>query len=60
MPTCRLESREVEEDARAAVACALSISDRLAKMNQSWQRPACVPAPLLFFARNPYAARQGH
>ena len=38
VPTCRLETRAVEEDARAAVACALSISDRLAQMNQNWQR----------------------
>jgi len=38
VPTGRLEKREVEEDARAAVACALAISDRLAEMNQNWQR----------------------
>lgn len=38
VPTCRLDSREVEEDARAAVACALAISDRLEEMNQNWQQ----------------------
>jgi len=38
VPTCRLDTREVEEDARAAVACALAISDRLEEMNQNWQR----------------------
>jgi class 3 adenylate cyclase len=38
VPTCRHDSREVEEDARAAVACALAIGDRLEKMNQNWQR----------------------
>ena len=38
VPTGRLKEREVAEDARAAVACALAISDRLEAMNQSWQR----------------------
>jgi class 3 adenylate cyclase len=38
VPTCRLEAREVTEDARAAVACAIAISDRLEEMNQNWQR----------------------
>lgn len=38
VPTCRLDSREVAEDARAAVACAVAISDRLEEMNQNWQR----------------------
>jgi adenylate cyclase len=38
VPTCRLDTREVAEDARAAVACALAISDRLEEMNQNWQR----------------------
>ncbi len=38
VPTCRLDSREVAEDARAAVACAMAISDRLENMNQNWQR----------------------
>ena len=38
VPTCRLDTREVEDDARAAVACALAISDRLEEMNQNWQR----------------------
>lgn len=37
VPTCRLEAREVEDDARAAVKCALAISDRLEEMNQNWQ-----------------------
>lgn len=37
VPTCRLEMREVEEDARAAVKCALAISDRLEEMNQNWK-----------------------
>jgi len=38
VPTCRLDTREVAEDAIAAVACALAISDRLEEMNQNWQR----------------------
>lgn len=38
VPTCRLDTREVEEDAKAAVACALAISDRLEQMNQNWQQ----------------------
>jgi class 3 adenylate cyclase len=38
VPTGRLQEREVAQDARAAVACALAISDRLEEMNQSWQR----------------------
>jgi len=38
VPTNRLKEREVAQDARAAVACALAISDRLEEMNQSWQR----------------------
>ena len=38
VPTCRLESTEVAEDARSAVACALEISDRLEEMNQNWRR----------------------
>jgi CHASE2 domain-containing sensor protein/class 3 adenylate cyclase len=38
VPTCRLDTREVAEDARAAVACAMAISDRLQEMNQNWQR----------------------
>jgi class 3 adenylate cyclase len=37
VPT-RLDTREVDEDARAAVACAMAISDRLEEMNQNWQR----------------------
>lgn len=37
VPTCRLETHEVAEDARAAVACAIAISDRLEEMNQTWQ-----------------------
>jgi len=38
VPTCRLDTREVAQDARAAVACAMDISDRLEEMNQNWQR----------------------
>ncbi len=38
VPTCRLDTREVAQDARASVACALAISDRLEEMNQNWQR----------------------
>jgi class 3 adenylate cyclase len=38
VPTCRLDSTEVAEDARSAVACALEISDRLEEMNQNWRR----------------------
>lgn len=38
VPTCRLDAREVAEDARSAVACALAISKALEKMNQNWQR----------------------
>ena len=38
VPTCRLDSREVAEDAKATVECALAISDRLEEMNQNWQR----------------------
>ncbi|HEY9666970.1 MAG TPA: adenylate/guanylate cyclase domain-containing protein [Coleofasciculaceae cyanobacterium] len=38
VPTRRLDTRDVDEDARGAVACALSISDRLEAMNQNWQR----------------------
>jgi len=38
VPTCRLDTREVAEDAKSAVACALAISDRLEEMNQNWQR----------------------
>jgi CHASE2 domain-containing sensor protein/class 3 adenylate cyclase len=38
VPTRRLDSREVDEDARAAVDCALAISDALEKMNRDWQR----------------------
>jgi CHASE2 domain-containing sensor protein len=37
IPTRRLTSRDIDEDARAAVACALAISDRLDEMNQDWQ-----------------------
>lgn len=38
VPTTRLLLREVEEDARRAVTCAMAISDRLEEMNQKWQR----------------------
>jgi adenylate cyclase len=38
VPTRRLETREVDEDARAAVACALGICDILEQMNKNWQR----------------------
>jgi len=38
VPTCRLDTTEVAQDARASVACALAISDRLEEMNQNWQR----------------------
>lgn len=37
VPTSRLNKTEVAEDARAAVACALAMSDRLEEMNQKWQ-----------------------
>jgi len=37
VPTTRLHQREVDQDARAAVACALAISDRLEEMNRNWQ-----------------------
>ncbi len=38
VPTCRLDAREVAEDARSAVSCAIAISKALEKMNQNWQR----------------------
>lgn len=38
VPISRIHNREVEEDARAAVACAMAMSDRLDEMNQNWQR----------------------
>jgi len=38
VPTSRLDMREVEDDATAAVACAMAVSDRLEEMNQKWQR----------------------
>lgn len=38
VPTRRLDTREVDADARGAVACALAISDRLEALNQTWQR----------------------
>jgi class 3 adenylate cyclase len=38
VPISRRDKREVEEDARAAVACAMAMSDRLEEMNQNWQR----------------------
>ena len=37
VPTSRLDTREVAQDARAAVACAIAISDRLEEMNENWQ-----------------------
>ncbi|MGQ4645813.1 CHASE2 domain-containing protein [Lyngbya aestuarii] len=37
VPTSRLHQREVDQDARATVACALAISDRLKEMNRNWQ-----------------------
>jgi adenylate cyclase len=38
VPTIRMHVREVAEDARRAVSCAMAISDRLEEMNQKWQR----------------------
>lgn len=38
VPTTRMHLREVAEDARRAVTCAMAISDRLQEMNQKWQR----------------------
>ena len=37
VPTSRLDTREIAQDARAAVACAIAISDRLEEMNENWQ-----------------------
>lgn len=37
VPISREDRREVEEDAREAVACAMTISDRLEELNQKWQ-----------------------
>ncbi|MEW6490962.1 MAG: adenylate/guanylate cyclase domain-containing protein, partial [Cyanobacteriota bacterium] len=38
VPTRRLDTRDIDEDARASVDCAVVISDRLEQMNQDWQR----------------------
>ncbi len=38
VPTRRLDTRDIDEDARAAVNCAVVIGDRLEQMNQDWQR----------------------
>lgn len=38
VPMSRLHRTEVSEDAKAAVDCALAISDRLEWMNRDWQR----------------------
>jgi CHASE2 domain-containing sensor protein/class 3 adenylate cyclase len=37
VPTSRLDTREIAQDARAAVACANAISERLEEMNENWQ-----------------------
>jgi len=37
VPTSRLDTREIAQDARAAVACASAISARLEEMNENWQ-----------------------
>ena len=37
VPTSRLDTREIAQDARAAVACAIAISERLEEMNENWQ-----------------------
>lgn len=37
VPTSRLDTREIAQDARAAVACASAISERLEEMNENWQ-----------------------
>lgn len=37
VPTSELRQTNVADDARSAVACALSICDRLDQMNQNWQ-----------------------
>jgi class 3 adenylate cyclase len=38
VPMSRLHRTEVAEDAKAAVDCALAISDRLESMNRDWRR----------------------
>jgi class 3 adenylate cyclase len=37
VPTMRMHVREIAEDARRAVTCAMEISARLEEMNQKWQ-----------------------
>ncbi len=38
VPVARETDKEIAEDARRAVACALAMGDRLAELNQGWKR----------------------